>query len=226
MTRPFFMLYNFYKLCNLGGGVVGTAKENKWDRFQLDKVPASLSRRLIGRLGVNWKPKHYITSPRCKICRCPARCEVEELLYVGAEYQDIAAWLKHIGYPNITPTDVSKHYKEHCNVQREVEERGIARYVSEVRKHEAQGLAQEFKNINGEELVSFIINLFAERELKPEDISVTQALKAASLQQKSGSMSGKDPILQVYIQQANVMLEQDEPEAIEGEVEDAGQDQG
>jgi len=193
----------------------------KWDRFQLDKVPADLGRTITNRLGVNWQPKHFITSRHCKVCRCPARCEIEELLYVGVSYDDISSWLKHIGYPAISPTDVSKHYKAHCNVQKEVEERAVARYVSEVRKREAMAIAEVAKEHTGEDVVDGIINLFAKRELKPDDIKVDEALKAAKIQQHSGHVGAKDPFVQVYIQsqQINVGGNGEEP-AIEGEVEE------
>ena len=187
----------------------------KYDRFQLSKVPASLSREILNRLGVNWKPKHYITSPQCKVCRCPERCNVEELLYMGVEYQTIAAWLKHVGYPDFNPSDISKHYKAHCNWQKEVEERGLAQFHSIVRRMENKELAEK---VTGEQLVDAIINRFNERDLQPEDIKVPDALKAAKIQQSAGGGKKDDIIVKLYLQHAKKGEAEEDEDIVDGEI--------
>lgn len=200
----------------------------KYERFALAKCPKGLQREVLDYLGVNWKPKHYITSPHCKVCQSPARAEIEELLYTGAPYDLISTWLKHTGQSPISPTQISKHKKAHCNFEKEVEERGLARYVSQVRRTEAQQLAK----LSGGDVLQGIIEAFAdhydpeEQPIKPRD-----AIQAVKVQHEiEGGQDRRDPILRLYeqLEKKNLRMIVEPADVCEGEVEegDVVEDEG
>ena len=203
--------------------------EKKYERFGLGSVPKDLAREILSKLGTNWVPKHYVTSPRCRVCTAPVRCEIEELLYVGVSYIDTAAWCKHRGYQIITSKDVGKHHKEHMGWMREVEERGVARYISQVRKTEAQQLAR----ISGGDVLQAMIEIFADKfDPETEKIKPEVVVKAIKTQHEiTGGTSAEDPFLKIYENVARtktrVVIEPasvTEGEVVEDAVEDEAQE--
>ncbi|MFA5635361.1 MAG: hypothetical protein WC072_06125 [Methanoregulaceae archaeon] len=189
----------------------------RYDRFNLDKVPKSLAKTILDKTGQNWKPKHYLTSPHCKVCRLPVRCEVEELLYVGVTYDDIAGWCRYQGYDGIKPSDVSKHYKAHCNWQREVQERGVAQYVSWVRRNEVKDIAEK---VSADGVLDGIIQAYAEK-FNPDNtpVKTDEVIKAIKVQKERGGGTS-DPIMQVFLKGAQISINArgTAEEAIDGEV--------
>ncbi len=209
-----------------------TQKIHAYEKFGLKKLPKPLAREILEKAGKNWEPKHYHTDPRCKICRLPVRCEVEELIYLGLSYTRIADWCRYQGYADIKPEDVGKHHRRHCDWEREVEERGIAQYVSWVRRNEAKDIAEK---LSADAVLDGIIQAYAEH-FDPEKtpVSTGDVIRAIKVQKERGG-GASDPIMQVYLKGAQISINAGqgsreaglEVEALEGEVEeeDAGEEE-
>jgi hypothetical protein len=157
------------------------------------------------------------------------RCEIEELLYVGVSYIDIAAWCKHRGFQIIKTADISKHHKEHLGWEKEVKERGVARFVSQVRKTEAQQLAK----ISGGDVLQGLIEAFVEHfDPEKEKIKPEVVVKAIKTQHEiTGGASAEDPFLKIYenvartktrvvIEPASVMEGEVVEDAVEGKAQE------